>query len=616
AKLILSGVSASIVALSIVAVVAYFITRDAITDTAMNGLTSIATTQRQQIESTFSHFEIGVESIANDTQIRRLLRRFWATSDPLDRLVLNQTLTDRAVNDGHGGAFDLHSLDGQIVASSEPGHIGPSTYDPTQEGVIISVGLVGRIEGVQNISLSTPVIFDGRTIGYATIHHTSAELDQIVTRHLGRGNTGETLLITLDENGAARFVTSLRFNENGDYYKSIDDGGEPTIEILSLSGSSGSGTRFVDYRSQNVFGVYHYIETAKVGLVVKIDSAEALAPVVGLGRGLIAVIFVVSIAIVVSAIVISNHMIEPISRLTSAAEQFSRGKLNARVLVEHTDEIGILSETFNIMAGSLQAANDELECRVEERTADLKRSNQDLEQFAYVASHDLQEPLRMVSSYTQLLSKRYSGRLDSDADDFIGFAVDGAKRMQTLINDLLIYSREGRREHEYVKIDTNSLVKGVLNNLKDRIDKVGSIVNFSDLPVVVADEQQLVSVFQNLIGNSIKYRSASRNSVIDITAKRSGSGWRFMVKDNGIGIDPAFSERIFTIFQRLHGRGEYQGTGIGLAVAKKAVERAGGTIWVESQPDEGSTFVFTLIDRELIDDEAHDDKKDEFSAAS
>jgi signal transduction histidine kinase len=257
--------------------------------------------------------------------------------------------------------------------------------------------------------------------------------------------------------------------------------------------------------------------------MVKMDKAEALSRPGELKTVLALVIFGVSVVIVLAAFFIADHLINPIYRLTRVAELFSRGELDARVDVESTDEIGILSDTFNVMAESLRTAKDDLESRVEERTADLKRSNQELERFAYVASHDLQEPLRMVSSYTQLLSRRYTGKLDSDADEFIGFAVDGAKRMQVLINDLLTYSRAGRHTGEYEEQDTNDVVEEALRNLEGQIKSAGTTVIYIDLPAIVADRLQLVSIFQNLIGNSVKYRAANRDSEIEITADRQGS---------------------------------------------------------------------------------------------
>jgi PAS domain S-box-containing protein len=225
---------------------------------------------------------------------------------------------------------------------------------------------------------------------------------------------------------------------------------------------------------------------------------------------------------------------------------------------------------------------------------ELKRSNDELQQFAYVSSHDLQEPLRMVASYTQLLAKRYKGRLDSDADEFIAFAVDGCNRMQGLIQDLLAYSRTGTNGKALREISGDDALQEALTNLRTAIEESGAVVTHDSLPVIQTDNTQLALVFQNLIGNAIKYRSAEVPHVHVSATKNGGPEWLFSVRDNGLGIDPQYFERIFILFQRLHGRNEFEGTGIGLAICKKIVERLGGRIWVESEIGKGSTFHFAL----------------------
>jgi PAS domain S-box-containing protein len=231
--------------------------------------------------------------------------------------------------------------------------------------------------------------------------------------------------------------------------------------------------------------------------------------------------------------------------------------------------------------------------RLNSKNIDLERSNKELEQFAYVASHDLQEPLRMVSSYMQLLESRYKDKLDQDAKDFIGYAVDGALRMQRLIQDLLAFSRVGTRGKPPVPVDSDASFNEALLNLSIAMEETNANIEVGELPKVIADKDQLVQLFQNLIGNAIKFRG-NKSPEIEVSAYELDGFAQFAVRDNGIGFDSKHTDRIFVLFQRLNPREEYEGTGIGLAICKKIVERHGGRIWAESEVGKGSTFYFTL----------------------
>ncbi len=239
------------------------------------------------------------------------------------------------------------------------------------------------------------------------------------------------------------------------------------------------------------------------------------------------------------------------------------------------------------------AAMRKLNVNLEKQAEDLQESNLELERFAYIASHDLQEPLRMVTSFLNLLKKKYNDRLDATADQYIHFAVDGAERMKKLINDLLDYSQVGVNKDDYSEIDLNQLINDVGAPFQDQLISLGAELKIGELPNIEGRKVQFIQLFQNLLSNSVKYHSTEPLK-IEIGCTKKDTDWEFFISDNGIGIDEKFNEKIFVIFQRLHTRTEYAGTGIGLAICKKIVERHRGKIWVESSLGKGSTFRFTI----------------------
>ena len=295
---------------------------------------------------------------------------------------------------------------------------------------------------------------------------------------------------------------------------------------------------------------------------------------------------------------------EPLDALAADTRAVSEGDLHHPVRTAGPGEIADLADAVERMRLGLVSQVQAVEAqraeiaeahdRLADQTEELRRSNRDLEQFAYVASHDLQEPLRKVASFTQLLQKRYSGQMDERADQYIAFAVDGAKRMQQLIQDLLGFSRVGRLGGELADVPLDEALGSALDNLEHLVEEAGAVVTYDALPVVRGERPLLVQLLQNLVGNAIKFRDPDRAPEVRITARRVGDSWELECRDNGIGIDPQYAERVFVIFQRLHPKDVYEGTGIGLALCKKIVEYHGGRIWLGDADGPGTSIRWTL----------------------
>jgi len=320
------------------------------------------------------------------------------------------------------------------------------------------------------------------------------------------------------------------------------------------------------------------LTAARLDARARLDHSAGVVQAWVIGTGI-----VILLSVLAAALILRRVIVVPLGRLASRVRNVVSGQFDEPVTGTGATEVVMLGADVEAMRARI----------VEERD-DLARSNQELEQFAYVASHDLQEPLRKVASFTQLLSQRYAGQLDERADQYIGFAVDGARRMQDLINDLLAFSRVGRIEQPLGDVDCGALVERVRADLASSIEESGTTIEAEPLPTVRGDAGLLRLVFQNLIGNAIKFRGEAA-PVIRISARRDDGFWSFRCEDNGIGIDPEYADRIFVIFQRLHPRSSYEGTGIGLAMCRKIVEYHGGRMWLDIESArEGSAFCFTL----------------------
>jgi signal transduction histidine kinase len=320
---------------------------------------------------------------------------------------------------------------------------------------------------------------------------------------------------------------------------------------------------------------------------------SARAALAAAADNLVVVGIVVAVAllvlIVLLALLAHYGMVRPVSRLTTEVRLVADGQFQRKVSGSGPREIVSLGSDVDQMRLHIVGELDTLRQVHDE----LARSNSELEQFAYVASHDLQEPLRKVASFCQLLERRYKGQLDERADQYIGFAVDGAKRMQVLINDLLAFSRVGRLTREQVIVDCGEVAAQAVANLGPAIEETGAEIEVGPLPSVRGEQALLAAVFQNLLGNAVKFHG-DEPPLVTLTAVRDTDFWAFTCADNGIGIEPEYAERVFVIFQRLHPKDAYPGTGIGLAMCRKIIEYHGGRIWLDTDADRGTVFRFTL----------------------
>ncbi len=379
------------------------------------------------------------------------------------------------------------------------------------------------------------------------------------------------------------------------------DKAEPLIAAVRESGPSRSGTTAQLQSSKTDFDNLRRTYTAQQGHLAEArDRARADLNTARSTRDWVVGILlgVLVLTIVTLSVLLHRVVGVPLNRLRAASEAVRSGAFDRRIEIQGPSDVQAVAGAVENMRQRLSdelAETQKREDLLADQTQELRRSNSELEQFAYVASHDLQEPLRKVASFCQLLEKRYGTELDDRGKQYIAFAVDGAKRMQVLINDLLTFSRVGRVHEGWKPVDLGRSLDRALGNLAAAVEDSGAVVERpEELPELVGDATALTMVWQNLVGNAVKFRHPDRSPRITVDCVREDENWHLTVSDNGIGIPPEFADKVFVIFQRLHGRDEYDGTGIGLALCRKIIEFHGGRIWLEPEPVEGTRIHFTL----------------------
>jgi len=624
-KLTLSFLAFALAPLAVGGALALHYQTQALTGQMRAQLESVAALQAQRLRELLAQNLERLALVSSRTQLRISLDRYVKNGDPAQRERLSRILRDARASIPSFENICVRDTQGRVVAATDESLPGMSQGEEESFPLGSETGLgnlyTSERGGKLKIRLAGPLQLEGKKIGVVIVEGAADTIVSLTRDGTGLGDTGETVLVGRRRDGQPVFLTPLRFAPHA-ALKPIGREGARTVCEAAL-GADGRAvfTKGVDYRGRPVLAASEKIDPPGWALVVKKDRSEAFVPILKLRASVLVIIALTLVATLVAAPLLARSSTGPIRDLTRAAHRAVSGDLSGRAKVQTHDEVGELALAFNNMMQSIESAREGLERKVEQRTtelrarnedlareieerkkarrerektlAELERSNRDLEQFAYVASHDLQEPLRMVASFVDLLAKKYKGKLDGDADQYIGFAVNGARRMQRLIRDLLSYSRVRTRGKPPEPVNAEKALELAIANLATTIQEAGAEVTYDRLPTVMADQTQLGQLFQNLIGNALKFR-ADEPPHIHVTAQREGETWRFSVRDNGIGIDPELADQVFVIFRRLHGREEYKGTGIGLAVCKSIVERHGGRIWVESAPGEGATFHFTL----------------------
>ncbi len=495
-----------------------------------------------------------------------------------------------------------------------------------------------------------PVVSDQAVAGVVALRVRPHILDRVARDEMDLGQTGETFIVTAEATASDHppiLLASLRHAPDATRIGPAPDPLRSAFPMPeSLSGREGEGMG-VDYRNQAVIARWRPLSVVRGGISVKMDTHEALAPIAKAKEILTWAGLVAPALLVGLAVSLSRSVTRPIAQMTQTVREMGQGNFTAALNAkqEQTRELEDMAEAFRVVATQIQATYQEMEAKTQALTqkvvdlesvrenmqvevlslreaeqtlrsvnenledrvmawAEIAKKNADalsdagaeLDHFAHVAAHDLREPLRIISGYTQLLAKRYKGQLDSDADQFIDYVVDGVNRMKQTIDDLVVYSRVDAKTDggEMTQFDATTALERALAHTREIFTPLReAIVTYDPLPTILADQSQIVQLFERLVDNGMKFHNGEAPRV-HVSAEEVEGVWVFSVRDNGIGIEAQYFERIFTLFQRLHPQGKYAGTGIGLAVCKRIVSRHGGRIWVESTVGEGSTFKFTI----------------------
>jgi signal transduction histidine kinase len=488
----------------------------------------------------------------------------------------------------------LMDMRGRVILSTDPAQEGKFKdnrpyFQEGRKDLYIQNTYHSVTLGRTTSTIALPIRRDGRALAVLAFRLRIHRLHEIIHSYAGLGPESDMYLV----NNYNYFVTDPA-GKPGFAMERVNYS-EPVRRCLPGEGTTAGyeagqtgADELVSYDGRQVLAAFTYLPEYRLCIVAELATDTAYQPVRAMQYFMMIVTASTLTAVMLIAFFLSASISRPILELDAVAARAASGDMDQQIDLGLRDELGTLARSFDTMLANLRERTQALA----RSNADLERSNVDLEEFGYAVSHDLKEPLRSVSGFLELLKRRAGAKLDDKANDYIDRSLAGAERMRVLIEDLLAYARVSTGPRSLQAVDLNQVLREVLGGLEQSIEESGARIDVGELPVLQAERAQLSALFQNLIANAIKFRR--EQPVIRIGAREEDGEWQFSVEDNGIGIDAEQFERVFQVFQRLHGKDEYPGTGIGLAVCKKIVERHGGRIWLESAPGVGTTFHFTI----------------------
>jgi signal transduction histidine kinase len=638
---------------AVIIMVSQLASKNMVENQIYNRLETTAESRANHIETILNEYEELAETLAAGNSFRDVVDESKDDTQTLEQA--HRRI--ESIIQSHDEISRIRILDknGMVIASSYTDvGVDESTDDlflKGEKGVYAGELHSSKFSGKIVMSVAAPILVNGEFSGVTVLNFDmEKELFDITTNRTGLGETGEAYLLNKDG-----YMISPSMFVNDTFMRQKVDTGDTRnwfrrIEIFGAPEHKEVASLYKNYRGRDVLGVHAYIPEMDWCLVAEMGEEEAFSSLAELKQRMLSLLTLLLVVGMLLFTVLSGTLIKPIVKLHNGTEEIMKGNLDYKVGTKARDEIGELSRAFDKMTSNLKKSKEELEeyskgleKNVEERTRELdekmreseeqkiatlnmlediketkkelerakeeleetnrklERSNKELQEFVYVASHDLKEPVRKVSAFGELMKETLAGRLDEDEQENFDFMIDGATRMQQMIDDLLIYSRVTTKAKPAEPVDVNAVIENLKNvELAVPLEEVGGDIEVpKPLPNVYADSSQMHQLLQNLIGNGLKYHRDGVPPVVTVRSKQNGNKVRIEVQDNGIGISEEYYEEIFKMFQRLHSADDYEGTGIGLAVCKKIVERHGGEIGIESTPDAGSRFWFTVPGGEM-----------------